>query len=170
MREPPPPRGELARAYALATYVFLHLTDTADVRGLQRAACFADEAAALGFVPPVVLEVAHRVAAMDLRRADIVQPQGWHADNVFATLTALWQAYDNRVSEQNGDSRAPDVKQDNPNFYLCAAEGCGLQAAGRGPLRVCGGTCPEDGKPAYCSEECQKSVRDPTFQYLRSDV
>ena len=51
-----------------------------------------------------------------------------------------------------------------PNRYQCAADGCDVQAFHRAALQRCGGKCPEDRKPYYCSREC--GVRVCTVQMM----
>ncbi|KZT63414.1 hypothetical protein DAEQUDRAFT_133399 [Daedalea quercina L-15889] len=50
-------------------------------------------------------------------------------------------------------------KRRKPNAYRCAREGCPVQATSQAALKRCGGPCPEEYKPYYCSKECQLQDR-----------
>ena len=45
-----------------------------------------------------------------------------------------------------------------PKAYVCAADGCGLEATSKTALMRCAGPCKLEDKPSYCSKECQRRV------------
>ena len=49
--------------------------------------------------------------------------------------------------------------ENNERAYVCAGPGCKVGGLRKKALMACGGSCPADVKPHYCSKECQKRVR-----------
>lgn len=115
----------------------------------------ADICVGLGFVPPITLRIAGWMATtkarfgVDARRAD-----------KFKDLHFLWTTHANYLSrlQLREDSRLRKVAK-APHLYRCANDGCEIQATNRNALRRCGGRCPLERKPHYCSEFCQRQVR-----------
>lgn len=119
----------------------------------------ADEACALGFVPPGVLSVGMTVERSGFRRKEDLKFPGWSTER-FEKLSELWRAVDRRKAEiQREDMKRERKVRKDPNAYICAAEGCGIEATHKAALQRCSGKCAAEGKPAYCSKECQKQVR-----------
>lgn len=121
----------------------------ADTTAVYAAAAMANRAAALDFVSPAVLLVAHFVECTG-HRADAAR---------FAALRDLWRVHDRRKAElaAEDEARARRVQRE-PHAYVCAARGCGVMGTRRPGLQRCAGQCARACKPAYCSKECQKKV------------
>lgn len=162
---PPPTRPVLtsdrARALALLAHLFtlefqLHGPETLTA-ALYRAAIPANSAAALGYVPSIVLMTAQTIERSGCRDPS-KHPPG-RSTNPFLDLTDLWRVWDARVVEMMGELDQRDAKvREHPQLYICARKGCGIEAVHKSGLKRCSGKCPSHGKPAYCSKECQKLV------------
>ncbi|PIL36908.1 hypothetical protein GSI_00598 [Ganoderma sinense ZZ0214-1] len=114
---------------------------------------FADWCAQGGFVPPIVVRVADWFATFRVRFGVDARTA---LPDVFRHHRHFWPAYDAYVERQLEAERKRRAKvMKAPNLYACAASGCGIQAFKKGTLRQCGGDCPPETKPAYCSVECQ---------------
>lgn len=157
-------RAIRARAWALAAHMQYERRlvdnnpDSVDVDVLHRAAMSAEVACAQGFVCPGVLTVGMTVERMGLRRQADCKIPGVDTQR-FAGLAALWKAVDRRKAEiQLADRKLENKLKKNPGAYICAAEGCGIEATHKAALLRCAGKCAMKGKPAYCSKECQKKV------------
>ena len=76
-----------------------------------------------------------------------------------ANETALWVLSERkrRTMNQSQDEQAAKVGK-RSNAYRCAREGCPVEATAQAALKKCDGPCPEELKPSYCSEDCQKAV------------
>lgn len=94
-----------------------------------------------------------------------------HSTERFAGLSELWQAVNKqKVKVVREDLKRKRKMRKDPNAYICAAEGCGIEATHKAALRACSGKCAKEGKPAYCSKECQKKVsKSPVEFYLTSN-
>ncbi|KAH9925752.1 uncharacterized protein B0H18DRAFT_365820 [Fomitopsis serialis] len=111
------------------------------------AAQHADDSVNLGLVSPVVLVIGFKLH-------DIAETLGVDVQKRYGSL---WRAAARRLEEVYAEERKRQRKIDkHPNAYVCAAEGCGLRGARKAVLRACGGRCPPDLKPSYCSPECQR--------------
>lgn len=118
-------------------------------------ACFAaDICVGLGFVPPITLRIAGWMATTKARFAVDARGAG-----KFKELHYLWSTHASYLSrlQLKEDSRLRKVAK-APNLYRCANDGCEIQATNRSALRRCGGRCPLERKPHYCSESCQRQV------------
>ncbi|KAI0316426.1 hypothetical protein OF83DRAFT_1126870, partial [Amylostereum chailletii] len=74
-----------------------------------------------------------------------------------APLTELWKAFERRNRAVEARERKMEEKtRKAPNAYECARDGCGMRATSQAALRRCGGKCPPEIKPHYCSPACQK--------------
>lgn len=115
----------------------------------------ADVCVGLGFIPPVTLRIAGWVATTKVRFG--VDVRG--ADK-FSELRYLWTTHAYYLSrlQLKEDVRLKKVAK-APHLYRCANDGCQIQATNRSALRRCGGGCPLERKPHYCSEPCQRQVR-----------
>ena len=71
-----------------------------------------------------------------------------------SSFDAFWKAYDRRrkVYEKRKEPKLADEK------VSCDA-GCGVISSKPRVMRRCGGKCPMQFKPVYCSKSCQKLVR-----------
>lgn len=106
------------------------------------------------FLPPIIIRVASWFTSIqpfygvDLRTLD-----------TFSSRDSLWKAYEEYIQRQDAlESKRLAKVASSPNWYRCAADGCGIQATNKGALRKCGGQCPTAVKPHYCSRECQEKV------------
>lgn len=116
----------------------------------------ASESARLGLVSPCVLligiELRDIATSFDADVAQLVQ-----RGKVFRPL---WRAVARRHAEIEAEDRKRQHKvESSPNAYVCAAEGCGIRGEKKAALRACGGRCPPEVKPHYCSRGCQRRVR-----------
>ena len=83
----------------------------------------------------------------------------------FKYQTFFWPKFDEYVQARKlAEQERLDRIATAPNRYQCAADGCDVQAFHRAALQRCGGKCPEDRKPYYCSREC--GVRVCTVQMM----
>lgn len=160
-------RAVRARAWALIAHIQFERRIDADdpgcwnVDSLYRAAVSADEACKLGYVCPGTLFVGMTVERTGFRRPGDCKFPGWDTRR-FAALGALWRAVDRRKAEvQLADKKVKRKLRKDPKAYICAADGCGIEATHKAALQRCAGKCMEAGKPAYCSKECQKKVGSP---------
>ncbi|TCD68856.1 hypothetical protein EIP91_009570 [Steccherinum ochraceum] len=123
-----------------------------NIDAMLRAAVFANECAAVGFVTPAVLVVGFSLkdllatgnipADFDRRTAD--------------QLDFLWEAVEKRLERFEKAKEKRDAKvSDEPTAFTCAAEGCGIEGTKRSALLRCAGPCSMETKPSYCSKECQ---------------
>jgi len=118
-----------------------------------RAASCADACASYGLVTPTVLLIGQMVQRI---LAEDIAP-GWDHSR-FLDLEFLNEALDIREREvQAEQSRREKKITKEPTAYVCAAPGCGIGATRKATLLKCGGKCPPDIKPHYCSKECQKA-------------
>lgn len=127
-----------------------------DGRSAMYDACSAaNVCVGLGFVPPVALRIAGWVATTKARFGVDVR-----GTDKFRELRFLWSAHANYLSrlQLKEDARLRKVAK-APYLYRCANDGCEIQATNRSALRRCGGGCPPERKPHYCSESCQRQVR-----------
>lgn len=80
----------------------------------------------------------------------------------FEVLTDLWEVCDIRVTGLEGkkQKRHAEVAV-NALAYVCAAQGCGVEATRKSALSRCAGLCALLAKPSYCSKECRKRACIP---------
>jgi len=107
--------------------------------GATKATFYLEISVAYGLRSPNALFISNILRKMNLRD-----------DEAISRATHLWNLFDERQVEQ------------------CAANGCGIQGGSKAALRRCGGKCPIELKPSYCSKECQRRVisdsqSSPTF-------
>lgn len=115
----------------------------------------ANESARLGLVSPIVLKVGLTARETGAKLGVDMAQMGRSR-----YMRYLWRAVTARLEEIYDEERKKQKKvEDNPDDYVCAAEGCGIRAEGCAALRACAGRCPRDLKPHYCSKECQTKVR-----------
>ncbi len=69
----------------------------------------------------------------------------------FKHCTALWEAHEEYM-------RVATHVEKSPNRYRCASKNCGVFTMRANTLKQCGGSCPPDVKPSYCSTTCQREV------------
>lgn len=162
-----------ARAYSLLAKAWLDLAQedapgALNISYLADAGNSANGAAALGLISPAVLAVASKIETAGFRRPeDNKFPE--HSTEKFERLTDLWEAWDARKEElaEQRSKREAKVSRD-PLSYFCAAEDCGIIATKKSTLRRCGGGCPREFKPSYCSKYCQTAVR--LFSRAQNDI
>ncbi len=116
------------------------------------------------FIPPIVLRIAGWLSTVKVRYAKL---DGRVIDEDFRTAEEFWTVYEEHVEDQKiaEQKRLAKVAK-APNQYRCAADGCGIQAVNKCALRKCGGDCPPDRKPHYCSAECQAKVSGAPILFL----
>lgn len=95
--------------------------------GATKATFYLEISVAYGLRSPNALFISNILRKMNLRD-----------DEAISRATHLWNLFDERQVEQ------------------CAANGCGIQGGSKAALRRCGGKCPIELKPSYCSKECQR--------------
>lgn len=163
--DPCTPRAFRGRAFSVLSSIHFELrVDASDpstwnIDSVYRAAVNADAAAALGFVSPNVLWVARNIDRVGFRRQSECKFPG-HSTARFEALTDLWRVYDRRGEQLKREQDCREGKVSKaPNAYVCAAPGCGIEATHKSALQQCSGKCSKEGKPAYCSKECQRQVR-----------
>ncbi len=125
------------------------------------AAVHASHSVQLGLVSPAVLwvgfgvkDVVERIRGTDVQVTSTGEEVDWALE-----FRPLWDALKKRESEIVAEERRRRAKvAKNPGAYICAAEGCNVEGLHKAALRACGGGCPADLKPHYCSKECQKRV------------
>ncbi|GJE84152.1 hypothetical protein PsYK624_002280 [Phanerochaete sordida] len=164
------PRFVRVRALSLLARIFFdqsRVEETKDVAqwnfgNIYRAAVLVDEAAALGFVSAMVLQVGVAIERNGFRRPE--DPRDERVADAaamfmpgFTSLIHLWRAVDRRKAQMVRDLEGrTDALPKDPNAYICAAPGCGIESTPRETLRRCSGKCAPAGKPAYCDRICQK--------------
>lgn len=156
-------RLDRARGFALLAYG----VSQSDPKPMHVGADYANRCAALGLVPPFILDVAREVEHYGGH--DPTHVYRGFPSNPFTNMKDLFDAYDDSArEEQSARSTRPREKKvwENPNFFFCAREGCGLEATRKVGLRKCGGACKLEGKPAYCSPECQTKVSGKSLQNM----
>ena len=139
---------------------------------LWRACELANECAALGYMPPIVIQAGK--AAEDAGWRPLSEPTMTTLHNSainpelfseFEKLTALWRAMDKRTKQYQGAETKRTEKQNRrPNAYVCAGEGCGIEATSKSSLMRCSGPCTGENKPSYCSKDCQRRVRSSLYR------
>ena len=109
-----------------------------------------------GFVPPIVLRIAGWLSTLQARHAKL-DARAMFEDS--EEMDMFWTTYEEYLERQKieEENRLAKVAK-APNQYHCAADGCGIQAVNKSALRKCGGHCPLDQKPHYCSADCQAQV------------
>lgn len=167
------PRPTRARAWSLLAHIhWSSREDTKDADGwhldaVQRAAECANEACALGFAPPGILIVGMNIEQRGYRRHEDMKTPMQVTDR-FSVLSDLWRAvdrYKTRAVLEAADQEAAACP--DPDAYICAAEGCGLEPTNKAPLRKCSGKCNNQGKPAYCCKDCQKKVSSSPMPVMK---
>ncbi|CDO69713.1 hypothetical protein BN946_scf184851.g101 [Trametes cinnabarina] len=74
-----------------------------------------------------------------------------------ALFRPLWQAHDEYLAAlQAREARRLAKVAKAPNQYKCANDECEIQTFTKHSLKRCGGDCPPDKKPYYCSLYCQR--------------
>ncbi|RPD57260.1 hypothetical protein L226DRAFT_510963 [Lentinus tigrinus ALCF2SS1-7] len=117
------------------------------------AADHANESVKRGLVSPVVLLVGLKIREI----GEVLGADFQETVKRAKRFRPLWRVVSRRLEEIYAEERKRQGKIDrSPNAYVCAAEGCGIQGEKKAALRACGGRCPPDLKPHYCSSECQK--------------
>ncbi|EKM60149.1 uncharacterized protein PHACADRAFT_192548 [Phanerochaete carnosa HHB-10118-sp] len=153
-------RSRRARGFAIMAHMCFEEGLPEDRRmmnidAVHRGAVLADVAASLGFVAPVVLQIADIIEKTGFRHQETCPPG--HTVDRFLELKDLWRVYGKRKAEMEQKDDARDAKVlAMPNFYFCAAEGCGIEATHKSGLSSCAGKCDKGWKPSYCSKECQR--------------
>lgn len=78
----------------------------------------------------------------------------------FEKLDYLWDDLAHREKELEAEDDKKQKKVSKaPNMYICAAQGCAIQATKKSGLSRCAGKCSPETKPGYRSKSCQKAVR-----------
>ncbi|KAI0701404.1 hypothetical protein C8T65DRAFT_697043 [Cerioporus squamosus] len=123
------------------------------------AAVHASHSVQLGLVSPAVLwvgfgvkDVVERIQGTDVQVTSTGEEVDW--DGEFNPLWDVLKMRENEIIAEERRRRAKAAK--NPRAYVCGAEGCNVQGLHKAALKACGGSCPVDLKPHYCSKECQK--------------
>ena len=138
---------------------------TWNIDAVYRACALADGVVQLGLISPIVLVIAQATENAGFRRWEDLKcelpPNSSHGANPdkFAMFTSLWEAADRRKDElQQKEARREEKHTKRPKAYVCAADGCGLEATSKTALMRCAGPCKLEDKPSYCSKECQRRV------------
>jgi hypothetical protein len=132
--------------------------NTCNVDEVFRAADCADKAASLGLITPAVLSIGEKVARYRAELPTADEKLSFDAPR-FRNLTFLSEAQERRQKEYDAEQQQREVKMaQQPAMYICAAEGCGIETTKKSGLKQCGGSCPIERKPRYCSKECQTQV------------
>ena len=158
-------RSTRARGVAIIAHIYYEergqqKPGSVNIDAVYRGAIFANKAAALGFVPPIVLSIADMVERVGFRRVETCPPG--HSVDRFVALEDLWRAYERRKEQVEMQEQNRQMKvQQNRNLYFCAASGCGIEGTHKSGLSRCSGECPLEGKPSYCGKECQRRVSKP---------
>ncbi|KAI0722195.1 hypothetical protein C8T65DRAFT_734619 [Cerioporus squamosus] len=118
---------------------------------LRKAANYAALAADFDFLPPFSLYLAGWFKSLQaLHGIDI------RGLEVYKEYAAWWEAYDAYAARRHSEEQSRLAKVAKaPNRYRCAADECPVQVLNGRALRKCGGPCPSNSKPHYCSAECQ---------------
>ncbi|KAF7353363.1 MYND-type domain-containing protein [Mycena sanguinolenta] len=118
---------------------------------LYAAAIYADAAVSRGLISstslwvPSVLSSSAEHYNVDIRNS----PR-------YRVFKNLWGAWDKLDEELAAEERKRSIKVAKaPNAYARAADGCGVQGTSKTALLRCGGQCPPEYKPSYCSKQCQ---------------
>ncbi|KAJ7198277.1 hypothetical protein GGX14DRAFT_470086 [Mycena pura] len=150
----------LARALSCAAFVHIELYNAARRRNdlklandhLYAAAMYADVSICRGLVSPNALHV-----TSVLTRSATQYNHDIRNSPRYRVFKDLWRAMDKRDEELAKEDRKRSAKVAKaPNAYKCAAKGCGVEGTSKAALLRCGGQCPPEIKPSYCSKECQK--------------
>ena len=153
------------RARALRAWIFFHahfrsrhwgtLMEIRNNPHINNAVHAAQCSALLSdFVSPIVIRVAEWLMTLNARYALNIR---W--TEPFDKFKSIWHEYNQYIAWQDARQKAhADKVAKSPNKYRCAADGCDIQAAHRSALRKCGGRCPLERKPHYCSWACQERV------------
>lgn len=171
------PRSIRARAYSILAHVHNEIRMNDHTKGrvcnidtVFRAADAANAAAGLGFVSPIIIVVAMFVEHSGLRRQSECTFTGLSVER-FEQLTDLWRVSDRRAVEVQMRREAREDKVSKaPNAYVCATAGCGIEATRKSTLQQCAGKCRKEGKPSYCSKDCQRKVPSVHFFYLKAVI
>lgn len=158
-------RATCVRAWALLSRIYFEgrikhgkTGRVLDINSLYLAASCANSACALGIAFPGVIHIGMTVELNGLRRQEDCKRPGVDVSR-FAVLTDLWRAVDRRkMGVQMDDAKREQKMWNDPTAYVCAAEGCGIQATHKAVMQRCAGKCAKEGKPAYCGKECQRKV------------
>ncbi|RDX43898.1 hypothetical protein OH76DRAFT_1173522 [Lentinus brumalis] len=120
-------------------------------RLMRDAASTANVAASIDFVPTIVIRIANWLHTLKTRYGGLeVRTMPVFREN--QSLWRAWEAYRKRclkiqIAEWFKIRAASNV-------YWC--DGCDVQAMHKNAFRTCGGKCPPEKKPHYCSRECQQ--------------
>jgi hypothetical protein len=105
---------------------------------LYRAGGLADASASFGFVSPNVLSIAGDIEARLLEGLQFPEVDTTRHEK----LENLWEIYDIFAAQKEAEHQRRANKVSNaPNFYQCAAEGCGIESTKRSGLPKCSGPC-----------------------------
>ncbi|RPD57267.1 hypothetical protein L226DRAFT_572525 [Lentinus tigrinus ALCF2SS1-7] len=130
---------------------------------VQKAAFCANLCAEQGLQPPIVLRITTWFASLRQRYGVDIQK----SEALSGMTTALWKADAGRQQREvkNAVDRYFKRNATSNDVYTCAAAGCHVQTAHKSAFRACGGTCPAEKKPSYCSRRCQRK-----HWYVHRDV
>ncbi|TBU49069.1 hypothetical protein BD309DRAFT_910846 [Dichomitus squalens] len=113
-----------------------------------------DHLARADFLPPIFLRFASWLSSVHIRHRKL---DARRMNEESRDAQDFWKAYDVHLQNQYAREQRRLAKVAKaPNQYRCAADGCGINAMNKGALRRCGGRCPPEQKPHYCSAECQE--------------
>ncbi|KAJ7259995.1 hypothetical protein B0H12DRAFT_1048599 [Mycena haematopus] len=150
----------LAKALSCAAYAHVEQYNAAWRTGnvrlgndhLYSAAICADAASARGLTTSTAVEITDILCRSATQYS--IEVRNSPRYGVFRNL---WRAMDRRDEEKVAEENKRSVKVAKaPNAYKCAAAGCGVEGTSKSALLRCGGECPQEDKPSYCSKECQK--------------
>ncbi|KAJ6464372.1 hypothetical protein C8R45DRAFT_910988 [Mycena sanguinolenta] len=118
----------------------------------ELAAVYANAAIARGLSSPISLSVSAVLSSWGARcNVDVRNSPRYRV------YKSLWRARDKLDEEMAAAERRRSTKvAKTPNAYKCAADGCGVEGTSKAALLRCGGQCPSEEKPSYCSKKCQK--------------
>ncbi|OSD04937.1 hypothetical protein PYCCODRAFT_1386418 [Trametes coccinea BRFM310] len=119
---------------------------------MHNAAKAANICVERGFIPPIALHIASWMATTKARfGVDARQLEK------FRGFRPLWKAHEDYVASLRAQEalRLEKVAK-APNQYKCANDECEIQAFDKHAFRRCGGDCPPNKKPHYCSLYCQQ--------------
>lgn len=130
---------------------------------LHRAASFAEEAITLGLPSFACMQVAVAHAAARRRFPGACAPD---AQDAFPALAA----FHDRLVLAPVEAWMPFATGKRPvrakAVRVCAGRGCDIQETPDWPFSLrCGGPCPAERKPWYCSRACSWSVRSLPCQF-----